>query len=196
LGFQHVCNLAMSERSLLIGEELFRCGAKGKAMYFVIAGRLAYFPGYDEQVPDVVLPSEWLCEAVLWAQWEHRGRLTTDMEVAELMALDAAEFHSIITQTRSVVEIQRYARIFCTRAARECGGSELITDTWGSRGDVAAIARRAFQHGDDSHAINKVIMLWDTTGHNKVNVFAAWRQITQTSRHSRKSWRWSGSRTR
>jgi len=72
----NICHWAMAELSLLVGEELFRCGMRGTKMFFTITGKLAYFLGYDEQVPQKVFKGQWICEPVLWSNWDHRGRLT------------------------------------------------------------------------------------------------------------------------
>uniref|UniRef100_A0A7S1Q4G5 Cyclic nucleotide-binding domain-containing protein n=1 Tax=Alexandrium catenella TaxID=2925 RepID=A0A7S1Q4G5_ALECA len=182
--FLNICNVAMSERSLTSSEELFRCGTPASTMYFVVAGSLNYFRGYDMTMASMVETDRWICECSLWAKWEHRGRLTSWSEVSELMCLDAHEFHRVVAQTRSVLEVKRYAQLFCTRAVLDCGSADEITDLYGGRTTVDAIARRAFNHGDDAHLINKAVMLW--SGKDAVlNVFKGWKQITASAKLNR-----------
>ncbi|CAL1131827.1 unnamed protein product [Cladocopium goreaui] len=195
-----ICHLAMSECSLVIGEELFRYGVTGAKMYFINSGKLAYFSGYSEKMPKLISAGRWMCEPVLWCKWEHRGRLTVatsqylrmamespDQSMGslrgEFMALDAAEFHAIILRSRSLSSMQSYARVFTAMAVQDCGGANEVDDLWGSYEQVSTCLRRAFGFGEEAEAASRFKML--------KHCFATWKQAAREE-HERRKRRISG----
>lgn len=203
-----LCHLAMSEKSLVIGEELFRSGMRGSKMYFVTSGTLAYFLGYDEQIPQLVEENSWICEPVLWSPWTHKGRLTIATNTnysdysnekalerpkaprsgfrGDLMVLDAPEFHTIISQTRSLTQMQTYARIYSAMAVQDCGGAASIDDLWGSVSQIETCLQRAFGLGEEAQAASKLMMLWDTGENTWMHCFSTWKQAAAEEREERR----------
>eukprot|EP00930_Biecheleria_cincta_P046084 TRINITY_DN31782_c0_g1_i1.p1 TRINITY_DN31782_c0_g1~~TRINITY_DN31782_c0_g1_i1.p1 ORF type:complete len:933 (+),score=164.39 TRINITY_DN31782_c0_g1_i1:95-2893(+) len=194
-----VCHLAMSETRLPVGEELFRCGARGSKMFFVISGSLAYFRGYDEIIPQEIYAGDWLCEVVLWAKWEHRGRVIVaappknrdprsrpaQVQIGELMALDAAEFHSILSQGRCLAQVQTYANVFAVMAVQDCRTAHCVDDLWGSRAQVTTCLKRAFGLGDEGKVASKLMMLWDDGTNTWTQCYRAWKQAAEEERAAR-----------
>eukprot|EP00931_Biecheleriopsis_adriatica_P072966 TRINITY_DN47344_c0_g1_i1.p1 TRINITY_DN47344_c0_g1~~TRINITY_DN47344_c0_g1_i1.p1 ORF type:complete len:975 (-),score=184.23 TRINITY_DN47344_c0_g1_i1:59-2947(-) len=203
-----ICHLAMREKSVIIGEELFRCGVRGTKMYFVVSGTLAYFLGYDEQIPQLVKSESWLCEAALWSKWEHRGRMTiataamvmadasgekrSARQTGELMVLDAGEFHTIMSNTRVLREMQTYARVFTTMAAQDCGGAASVDDLWGSYSQLDTCLQRAFGLGEEAQAASKLMMLWDNGENTWRHCFSTWKLASIEDRERKRK----GSKTR
>lgn len=195
-----ICHLAMSECSLVIGEELFRYGVRGSKMYFIVSGTLAYFFGYSEKIPKLCSAGRWMCEPVLWCKWEHRGRLTVattqnlrmlaEQNISslrgEFMALNAAEFHQIISQSHLLSYMQAYARIFTAMAVKESGGAADVDDLWGSVQQVSICLHRAFGFGEEAEAVRRFKMLWDVGEDTWKHCFASWKQAAHEERERRK----------
>eukprot|EP00440_Ansanella_granifera_P019488 gb/GFBE01021168.1/.p1 GENE.gb/GFBE01021168.1/~~gb/GFBE01021168.1/.p1 ORF type:complete len:1046 (+),score=220.20 gb/GFBE01021168.1/:1-3138(+) len=197
-----ICHLAMMEKSLVIGEELFRCGVRGTKMYFVNGGTLAYFLGYDEQIPQLLSAGSWMCEPVLWSKWQHRGRLTIATAKmmmmgesgpvrplglrGELMVLDAAEFHTIMSQTRVLREMQTYARVFAAVSSQDCGGAASVDDLWGTFSQVETCLKRAFGLGEEAQAASKLMMLWDNGENTWQHCFSTWKLASKEDRERRR----------
>ena len=60
-------------------------------------------------------PGDWLCEAHLWTQWRHRGRLAASTPLT-CLALDSNEFARIVHVLAATVhtDVLEYARSFVT----------------------------------------------------------------------------------
>jgi len=160
--FAHrLCHHAMSERALVVGEELFRFGVRCEKMYIMTSGSGKYTVGYGEEAPIEVGARQWISEACLWVTWEHRGRLNA-ASVCELSELNAAEFQTFATRSRHLTELQRYARLYAAHAERENGFAEAISDLWGQRLRVMDLAQKAFRpdEADDENPANKIMTLW------------------------------------
>jgi len=189
LAFSGVCNLAMSEKSLNRGEELFRLGSGGSAMYFTVTGRMCYQFGFQEDEPIMVGKETWMCEAVLWTSWEHRGRLTGSAPVSEIMGVNAKEFHTIVGQSRVLQQAQKYARLFARRCLAQCRTAEAITDLWGTAEDVELIAERAFRNLPDfddeekNQTMSRVMLLWaNGEAALMATCFVTWKQSVHLCR--------------
>lgn len=176
-----ICHLAMTERRVLMGEELFRTGVRATCMYFLAVGTASYFPGYEEYCLAEVQSGQWLCEMVLWTNWDHRGRLTTLSLPVEVLELEAAEFQTILSRSRSMPQVARYAQLFCSRAAVNCQGRENITDLWGSGSQVGAMVHCAFDYGKENPMVNQIVMMWDDSKFVAF-VFAAWAEFALRTR--------------
>jgi len=187
MAFGSICHPAMAERTLGVGEELFRCGARGTQMFFLVRGTLNYFWGYQEAVPLEVNQGEWMCEAALWTDWVHRGRTTTSLMTCELYTLEASEFQTIVSKTQSLPEIQRYAKFYSSRAVQDSGGAENLTDIWGNKVEVKKVVDRAFDKKSNERTINKVVMLLDSVENRIIHVFSAWRQVALREKEERLS---------
>lgn len=200
----NICHLAMSEKSLVYGEELFRSGVRGAKMYFTVSGTFAYLGNDDELIPKLVSSGRWMCEPVLWCNWEHRGRLTlaTVRHLmllqeskgclrGELMALDASEFHIIISRTWMLSSLQAYARVFTTMAVQDCGGAASVDDLWGSFQQVSTCLHRAFGFGAEAEAASKFKMLWDIGENTWKHCYTTWKQAAREERERRKRPPWA-----
>eukprot|EP00933_Yihiella_yeosuensis_P041049 TRINITY_DN35495_c0_g1_i1.p1 TRINITY_DN35495_c0_g1~~TRINITY_DN35495_c0_g1_i1.p1 ORF type:complete len:820 (-),score=120.67 TRINITY_DN35495_c0_g1_i1:80-2539(-) len=91
---RRICHQAMSMILLASGDIIFSRGEEPAEpkMYFIVSGKLDYLDSYGETA--VVEERQWLCEAVLWTHWRHRGTLTATSDVKMAM-LDADMFHTI-----------------------------------------------------------------------------------------------------
>jgi len=179
--FNNICNLAMSEKSMSRGKELFRLGGKGSAMYFVNFGSLNYELGYQKGEPTSVEQGRWVSEAVLWVRWEHRGRMTASSTVCELMELNAAEFGTIMNASDIKNQTRKYARSFAEHAASI--GSANITDLWGEQDVIKEMTKAAFARPElsenDVEQVGKLVMIWGNGNADSITlerwVFLAWK---------------------
>lgn len=178
--FLSICKCAVGEKNVLVGEELFRYGAQATRMYFTTSGRLAYFQGIHDMNPVDVEDGTWFSELTLWSKWEHKGRMVSADQVAEVVYLEASEFHTIISSTSSMAEVQRYAKLYCLRAANECGGKDEITDLWGSSAQIAGTVRQAWSSAVGGDVVNKVAMLlWQGTEDMWMDAWDAWKRYAK-----------------
>jgi len=178
-----ILNQAVSERALHSGEELFRVGNKGTKMFFITMGEMAYSYAYStDDTPWRVRDGEWMCEAVLWTRWEHRGRLTAASSCCDMLELNASEFQAIILASSLRYELARYARFYANRAVRECGFAEKVSDLWGSKKVVDDLAHRAFkgeeEDGNPGKTMGKLLMLWDSDEMLLQHVFTGWKYVS------------------
>eukprot|EP00747_Dinoflagellata_sp_TGD_P046054 gnl/TRDRNA2_/TRDRNA2_144209_c4_seq1.p1 gnl/TRDRNA2_/TRDRNA2_144209_c4~~gnl/TRDRNA2_/TRDRNA2_144209_c4_seq1.p1 ORF type:complete len:222 (+),score=17.15 gnl/TRDRNA2_/TRDRNA2_144209_c4_seq1:100-666(+) len=96
-----ICNFALQERALPMGQDCFHFGVKSEKMMCVTEGSLEYFVGPEDSGHGVPLNrGAWLCEMVLWMVWYHRGELRTQSPV-DLLELDAALFHEKVKHRRA-----------------------------------------------------------------------------------------------
>jgi len=100
-----ICLGAASQLSTLAFQEVFHMGSACKAMYFVVAGEIAYFRGCStkpmvdsQRLKATVLAGSWICEYVLFVAWEHRGLMATTGMPCELVLLDATAFQTAVQQ--------------------------------------------------------------------------------------------------
>eukprot|EP00448_Togula_jolla_P007940 CAMPEP_0170593628 /NCGR_PEP_ID=MMETSP0224-20130122/13558_1 /TAXON_ID=285029 /ORGANISM="Togula jolla, Strain CCCM 725" /LENGTH=693 /DNA_ID=CAMNT_0010917611 /DNA_START=41 /DNA_END=2119 /DNA_ORIENTATION=+ len=110
--FSSLCHLAVSQELLVNGQVLFRCGELASKMYFVSQGECEYYLGVSESEPALLEPPAFLCEAVLWMVWEHRGRLTAS-SYCELVSIDAQKFQEIVAVgTQKMAGFRYYSRLY------------------------------------------------------------------------------------
>lgn len=102
------------------------------------------------------------------------------------MVLDAPEFHTIISQTRSLTQMQTYARIYSAMAVQDCGGAASIDDLWGSVSQIETCLQRAFGLGEEAQAASKLMMLWDTGENTWMHCFSTWKQAAAEEREERR----------
>mmetsp|Transcript_1868 Transcript_1868/g.4796 ORF Transcript_1868/g.4796 Transcript_1868/m.4796 type:complete len:611 (-) Transcript_1868:21-1853(-) len=93
-GVVTICNGSMSERSLVLSQDLFTADEEATSMYFVVHGTLEYFHGWDDTHLKELSQDEWICEVSLWAKWEHGGRVAA-LTPSEVMVLNAGSFRRI-----------------------------------------------------------------------------------------------------
>ncbi|CAJ1343075.1 unnamed protein product, partial [Effrenium voratum] len=89
-----VCHSCMDEQVQAPGKDIFLPGQDAAQAYFSSRGDLHYVELQGSRrsgIPVLVEPGSWLCEPVLWAQWHHRGQLTTTGTCC-LMCLKSAKF--------------------------------------------------------------------------------------------------------
>jgi len=145
-----VCIDALSQQSVLASHPVFCLGEECRAVYFVVAGEMAYFHGVSTKpVPAsqhpyanaMVTAHSWSCEYVLLVAWEHQGLMTTLRMPCELALLDAAVFHGVLLRWPEVKNFcRRYALIFM--ADMEQSDAEL-SDLRMEEVDAHGIAERA-----------------------------------------------------
>lgn len=129
-GFQAItslCHVAMRQRSLMAGQDVFTRGQDGTHVLFVIAGEVKYIHGVHSTLgmpataeTATIQPDEYLCEQVLFLNWKHQGLLNA-RTLCELVTLERAAFHQTLRRFP-----QTHA--FCKRVA-SAYVDELMTNT-------------------------------------------------------------------
>jgi hypothetical protein len=128
---KRLCHQAMSMLLMAASDSIFFKGEDpaDPKMYFVVAGNLEYTDSYGATTE--VREKQWLCEAVLWTEWRHRGTLTAQSDV-KLATLNADIFHKICKRllkekNPQCLLILRYASEFVAELNKE----EYPMDLWG-----------------------------------------------------------------
>eukprot|EP00929_Paragymnodinium_shiwhaense_P004414 TRINITY_DN10532_c0_g1_i3.p1 TRINITY_DN10532_c0_g1~~TRINITY_DN10532_c0_g1_i3.p1 ORF type:complete len:779 (-),score=148.37 TRINITY_DN10532_c0_g1_i3:109-2445(-) len=155
--FLEICAEALTEKSLSTSQELFNAGAQASTMYFIIDGFLEYFHGKSDVETAVVKKEQWCCEAVLWVEWLHQGRIAAVCH-CEFAELDAHQFRRIISYHPHLYIVSKTYAVAFQQTLAKLPASQL-TDVWAA-GDVDVMlemAQNAFSHylsnassGDDA----------------------------------------------
>lgn len=129
-----VCNSAVKETTTDVGDTVFRCFAPGAGMYFVVHGSFDYREGElflqvggsgDSQT--LLSRGEWLSEAALWCQWEHRGLLAS-VTPGSIALVHADAFRLAVGAHRSSLHlVRRYAGHF-SRRMKAASLEDAVTD--------------------------------------------------------------------
>lgn len=114
-----LCHTSVSLIHFSEGDTLFVCGEDPDPpeMLFVRTGRLQYYQGSDplfveqDLSTNDVLPGQWMCESVLWIQWQYVGDLVAATD-GQLMQVHAKRFQELMTQGTEVLRPKRYAQAF------------------------------------------------------------------------------------
>jgi len=153
-----------------------------ESFYFVTAGTLNYqfMFQYCETTP--VTAEEWICEAVLWTNWQHNGQLTVNSAHCQIMELRAQDFLEFAEESTQWMHMQRYARLFVSFALRENRVATEISDLWGSCDFVKDLTTRVFRKdargGNRTSQINTVIRVLETDSMKLQTSFESWRDLT------------------
>lgn len=106
-----ICQRAVSEIDLALGQELFTCGTPAVSMFFSTSGNSMYFHGHSAHKPVILPPRSFISEAVLWMVWEHRGRLVAS-KPCELIVVSSVAFRSVLVKTPALGLAKSYAAEF------------------------------------------------------------------------------------
>eukprot|EP00747_Dinoflagellata_sp_TGD_P120603 gnl/TRDRNA2_/TRDRNA2_173279_c0_seq4.p1 gnl/TRDRNA2_/TRDRNA2_173279_c0~~gnl/TRDRNA2_/TRDRNA2_173279_c0_seq4.p1 ORF type:complete len:445 (+),score=47.94 gnl/TRDRNA2_/TRDRNA2_173279_c0_seq4:33-1367(+) len=85
-------------------------------MIFPVSGKLLYLR--ERTSPNAVTRGMWICEAVLWTSWVHRGTLRASNE-SQIMSLSSQLFQSI-AKTIHQEFVRTYASEFCSVLQSMC----------------------------------------------------------------------------
>ncbi|CAE7942429.1 unc-103 [Symbiodinium sp. KB8] len=158
-----LCANALQELSVVYREELFQAGAKGELMYFVRDGKLAYSWDETPHLVEDVLPDMRVSEAVLWLNWEYRGRLGCGSQSAHIFQLDGDGFRKVIARSTHMDLFALYARLF-VKMISDCYNciEEEATDLFGDDEQVSKMLRLSslLTAGNDSVDIRAVFLAW------------------------------------
>jgi len=175
--FSAICDQAITESAMQMGEEIFRPGMKGHSMYFITAGQLNYEFSHRPHTSLPVGSPEWLCEIVLWSSWEHRGRLSVVSHAAETIILHAESFHSVVLHSASRAVLRYYARLYAKRVLIEFTDMTQLNDVWGGDPLAKEITEIVFRTDPEEvgHWGKIDILLWQKQAIMRQRVFVAWK---------------------
>jgi len=125
----NLCDRAMSQHSLMPGQDLFTYGKEARHLYFVLAGDISYFEGNVAALhaSAQVCSGDWICQQVLFMRWEHCGRMTAS-KPCELALLDSENFREVVKKNDRMLQL-------CVRLATQY--VESIEERLGKVTDVA-----------------------------------------------------------
>eukprot|EP00747_Dinoflagellata_sp_TGD_P203031 gnl/TRDRNA2_/TRDRNA2_76621_c0_seq1.p1 gnl/TRDRNA2_/TRDRNA2_76621_c0~~gnl/TRDRNA2_/TRDRNA2_76621_c0_seq1.p1 ORF type:complete len:257 (-),score=30.97 gnl/TRDRNA2_/TRDRNA2_76621_c0_seq1:299-1069(-) len=141
-----VCFLALTEASVERGGELFSYQAEASAMYVVVSGTFKYFEGLSEVGSErALMKSEWMCEAALWVQCQHWGRVCGCASVCDAMRLDSKAFHTAARRNPETMRTcQKYASLFAAWVGEQRRSTSLPWDILSDFDSIQEVAQRAF----------------------------------------------------
>eukprot|EP00928_Gymnodinium_smaydae_P027841 TRINITY_DN21399_c0_g2_i1.p1 TRINITY_DN21399_c0_g2~~TRINITY_DN21399_c0_g2_i1.p1 ORF type:complete len:876 (-),score=167.38 TRINITY_DN21399_c0_g2_i1:67-2694(-) len=116
-------------------------------MYFIVEGMLDYEQSGlhdDQKEVSTQCSGSWMCEAVLWTRWKHRGTLTATLE-CDVFALVAQSFHRVTAEFPNL-ELRAYARAFVETLRT----SRRLTDASIATHRLSLLAGRAFSDGAEA----------------------------------------------
>jgi len=136
-----IYSTAVSQKSLVISQELITTGEAGKHMYFLVSGTLVYSRDDDEQSA-VTTQQPWLVEAALWLKWQHVGTASSSSQ-SELVSVDALKVQDILKEEATV---RTYAKKFWRHFQEE---PMSLSDIWIDEEHVYAWAASAMSQAEE-----------------------------------------------
>ncbi|CAE6952079.1 AKT2 [Symbiodinium sp. CCMP2592] len=174
------CHSALTEQSIVYGEEVFQAGAVSTGMYLLMSGHLAYTWEAAPHILEDVLPEQRASEAALWVRWEHRGRMACSDQSSHLFQVSINAFHKIMDRSDQKSLCVMYARNF-SRSLEDHDKNGAVTDLFGDDEIVTKLLQpiRIWQAG--------IISLMPTSNSDMQAraAFLAWKSLTRTARESR-----------
>jgi len=187
--FNNLCHSALQERTFTPAEEAFHSGMIAEWMLFIIGGKLFYTSVVHPAMRDDLEKGQRLCEIALWCPWYHRGQLTSSMKPSDIVQLNCAIFSSTFSKAIPRKQLYHYARLFIQRACRTSGGSDYVTDTWGSNLDILPIVKMIVPTGFFNPASQLPLLAFATQGDGALltSVISAWREAARIMRKERQT---------
>lgn len=114
--YSKVCHLAISEGLAKPGQDVFMPGTDCKDAYLLESGDMFYLPRQGqsfakERGPEgVTLSNEHLCVVCLWAEWHHRGRLSSGQNMSYFIKVNCETFGQVAMKFGG--PLFRYLQIF------------------------------------------------------------------------------------
>ena len=115
-GVHELCHHAVTELTLMTGDEGFSRGTWATKVFLITGGSLQYNCHVIQQV---VKNGDWVCEPALWTEWSHVGALTAST-TAEITCLAVARFWEIVGRHSSGRDfVETYKHKFLAYAETE-----------------------------------------------------------------------------
>jgi len=103
-----VCHQALTHEQFIEGDAIFTLGSVAQSMAFVTIGDCEYKWEKNTQLKNRIAEGMWLCEAVLWRKWNHRGHLLA-CSLCEVALLSTAQLQQVAVGLGTVDAIRAYA---------------------------------------------------------------------------------------
>lgn len=112
LFFRQVCHLAMVEHIATPGQDAFMPGTECTQVYIIENGSMGYIARQLTSFEsEHVFAGEVFCLPCIWAEWNHRGRLTANTgKICYYNGVDAATFANLVKKHGS--PLWQYLQIF------------------------------------------------------------------------------------
>ena len=176
------CQKALTESSIIYGEDLFQTGTPGQEMYMFQSGKMKY--SWDmSPIGETVRPEQRACEAALWITWEHRGLMTCADQSAHYFQVNAPAFHKIMARSEQRDLLAMYAKTFVKVMLEQYGTVDEASDLFGDDEVVSKILTpiRSWQAG---------VMSLMPAGDSPIQlraVFLAWKTLVREGEKERNS---------
>jgi len=195
--FIRLCNNTIFEESVDKGHMVFNTGDEGQGMYFLYHGKLAYAHLRDDvsfdptssedfmmNMPETnvfVTNSGFIAEVAMWLHWFHRGALTGDAIVTDMLFVSVERFREVIRQTLILKDVRLYARLYALRALRAGKEGVELHDLWHEDEVIEEISKLSLQGG-----LEQAVNILAAGRITPQKILRAWRQETQSGRFKRR----------
>lgn len=149
--FREVCHSAIVEHVCTPAQDAFMPGTDCQEVYIIQAGQMQYSAKprtssrVYETVREAVGDSTVLCLPVFWADWHHRGRLTSEDSTCYFVGIDAEKF--CLAATRNGGPLWQFLQIFGILLVGHIEGLDeeetLVTDLSLPEEEYASLTERA-----------------------------------------------------
>merc|ERR1712232_1030925 len=128
-----IAHLAMSEVASLVQHDIFVDGTVASDALVLVFGRLRYVMGATAwsstnaetlRTSDCMVdvePHRWVCDAVLWVKWSHRGVLTSSAP-CEILRLSAIQFISTVADDVEYFSLSRKFAVYFAEYTEDHAG--------------------------------------------------------------------------
>lgn len=142
-GHAEVCQKAISEQSLIAGDETFNVGQEGLTMYIVVSGLVTYKVATAMAEVETVSLGKWVSEHSVWFKWVHGGQMVASTS-CELFNMNAEVCRRVMAKYANAMPyLQAYARHFA-EAVLKVGDSNWGTDLWCDTSELEDLIQVAF----------------------------------------------------
>jgi voltage-gated potassium channel len=160
-GLIEVCSKAISEKTVICGEELFLEGKVATKMSFIVSGVMRY-EHTDVRLYTTIVTGLWVSEPALWLQWAHCAPLVAQTS-AEIVELNVAQFRDVVSSYLNALPlVRKYVARFVEYMRSR--GDAWNTDVWTNKRILDDIARYAWydevsEHPHGAADVNNAIHL-------------------------------------
>jgi len=140
-GLIEVCSKAISEKTVICGEELFLEGKVATTMSFIVSGVMRYEHA-DVRLHTIIVTGLWVSEPALWLQWAHCAPLVAQTS-GEIVELNVSQFRDIVSSYLNAIPlVRKYAAKFVEYMRSR--GDAWNTDVWTNKRILDDLARYAW----------------------------------------------------
>jgi len=148
LSLLKICHLAMLENTIEPRSDVFVDGSVAKHCYFSRTGSMCYYSIYLPEPKPMLGGHDWISEITVFANWHHRGQLTTETSCSFVL-IDCCKLCQVIRKGRGPLYeyLSLVAMLIVSEIEDETDSQHRITD-FGLPVDEGSLGRRAQAYAD------------------------------------------------